>query len=561
VITFAGCVGALEAPLGPEEGAPNRPGSPGSAGSTVDGVNSGDGTSSAGPKSRDPNRPTLRRLNRTEYNNTVRDLLGTTLRPSDSFPTDDVGYGFDNIGDVLSLSPLQLELYQKAARDLSGQLFEQSSAGSAMRARVIACDPVKTGARACAEQSLSALVPRAFRRPVSSEELQRVVKLYAVGAGAADEFQRGMALALEGVLLSANFLFRVELDADPSSAVAHPLSDHELASRLSYFLWSSTPDEALMSAAKAGKLSDPSELRAQVDRMLKDPRSDALTKNFAGQWLLLGGLSEHQTDATKFPTVDAALRESMREESSRFFEAFLRADLPVQELVRADWTFVDARLAKHYGLPAPSAGFARTSVAATERRGILGHASFLTVTSHAATTSPVKRGKWVLERLLCSAPPDPPPGIPSVESVPMPGATLRARFEAHRSNPTCASCHSSMDPIGFSLEPFDAVGALRLKDDGGFAIDARGQLPSGKAFSGARELANIIADDPRFAHCLAEKLFTYALGRGTTRTDEPYLSAIDAELAADGSTLRKLIQLIVLSEPFRMRRGEAGGTP
>jgi hypothetical protein len=510
---------------------------------------------------KDPSRPTLRRLNRAEYDNTVHDLLGTTLSPSTSFPADDVGYGFDNIGDVLSLSPIQLELYQKAARDLGTQLFEQSPAGTAMRTRVLPCDPAKAGAGPCAEQTLRALVPRAFRRPAAADELKRLVDLYVLGAGSSNEFERGLKLALEGVLLSPHFLFRVELDPSPASLEVHPLGDYELAARLSYFLWSTTPDDTLLAAAQAGTLRDPAALAAQVERMREDPRSAALTRNFAGQWLLLDGLADHQTDAAKFPAYVPALRDSMREETTRFFDSFLHADLPVQDMLRADWTFVDAKLAKHYGLPAPASGFLRTSTSGSERRGILGQASFLTVTSHAATTSPVKRGKWVLERLLCAAPPDPPPGVPTIDQAPLPNSPLRVRLEAHRASPACASCHASMDPIGFSLEFFDAIGATRLKDDDGYAIDAAGKLPDGRLFSGAQELATIVANDPRFPLCLAEKMFVYALGRGVTSTDRPYLTDINQALSAQGSSLGKLIALIVQSEPFRSRRGDRGAVP
>lgn len=556
LFAVASCVGSVDAPpLGPSESSTHSPAAASDSPSLPGKMPSGLET----PVRPDPNRPTLRRLNRSEYDNTLRDLLGTTLQPSAGFPADDVGYGFDNVGDVLSLSPLQLELYQKAARAVIGQLFEQNATGEAMRARLIPCDPA--GARTCAETTIRGLLPRAFRRPVGSDELGRVLALYDLGASESKSFQRGMALALEGVLLSPHFLFRVERDPDPASPAVHPLSDHELATRLSYFLWSTAPDQTLRAAADAGKLQDPEELSAQVERMLQDPRSSALTRNFAGQWLLLGALSEHQADSTKYPRFDAALRDAMREETSRFFASFLASDLPVRDLARADWTYVDARLANLYGLPPPAQGFARVSTAATERRGLLGQASFLTVTSHAATTSPVKRGKFVLERLLCAAPPDPPPGIPPLDSVPMPGATLRERLEEHRKSPSCAGCHSSMDPIGFGLEPFDAIGGLRTKDDGGFAVDSAGELPDGRAFGGPRELAEIVAADPRFARCVAEKLWVYALGRGVAAGDQPYLDDIDQKLAARGGSPRALIELVVVSEPFRMRRGEPGAKP
>lgn len=562
VITLVGCIGTIDAPLGPQADVAVTPAGPGDGSPLPSSVDAPSATTPGGMAAKkDPSRPTLRRLNRAEYDNTVRDLFGVTQPLSATFPADDVGYGFDNIGAVLSLSPIQLELYQKAARDLGGQLFAQTPAGTTMRQRVIPCDPVKLGASACAEQTLNALAPRAFRRPVSADETTRLLALYSLGAGAEKDFARGLKLALEGVLLSPHFLFRVELDPSPTSLDVHPLGDYELATRLSYFLFRSTPDDALLALAKGGTLRDPTALRAQVERMLQDPRASALTEDFAGQWLLLDGLADHQTDAAKFPSYSPALRDSMRQETTRFFDTFLHAALPVQDMMRADYTFIDDKLAKHYGLPAPQSGFMRTSTAGTERRGILGQASFLTVTSHAATTSPVKRGKWVLERLLCAAPPDPPPGVPTIEETPIKDAPLRTRLEAHRKSPACSGCHSSMDPIGFSFESFDAIGATRSKDDEGFAVDAAGQLPDGRKFSGAQELASIIAADPRFPLCLAEKLFVYALGRGVTSTDRPYLSDIDQQLSAQGGSLSTLISLIVLSEPFRARRGDPGASP
>jgi len=641
------------------------------------------------PPAADPGRVTMHRLNRVEYNNTVRDLLGTSRTPADDFPADDRGYGFDNIADVLSISPLQAELYARAAEDLareamlvptpkttvrveaetlegqvgaaSGENWNLWSGGelpathefpstgqyriaarvwgdqagpdpvqmslvvggkiigtfdvpetsqnpvvveanadvnggtqvvsveflndyydpdlgedrnlhidwieiegplgvvgkNPLRERIVVCDPA-TGME-CVRTILEKFGERAFRRPLSAAEIDRLASIVALGEQNGQTVDTGIEIALRAILTSPHFLFRPELDPDPNAtAPAHPLNDFELASRLSYFIWSSMPDEELFAAAREGKLQDPAEIEAQVERMLDDPRAVALVDNFAGQWLYTRALDDHQPDYYAFPAWDPTLRESMREETRRFFREFLDSERPIHDMLTADFTYIDERLAQHYGLPSPGADFARVTVDDPNRRGLLAQGSVLTVTSYPTRTSPVKRGKWVMTQLLCTEPPAPPPGVEGLVTEEMPTGTIRQRLEKHRESPVCNSCHQEMDNLGFGLEQYDGIGAFRT-EDGGFPIDASGVLPGGKTFDGMQELSAIIAADPRFLHCVSEKMMTYALGRGHDPADEGHLSHVEAELRDRGESLRTLIKLVATSEPFRMRRGEAPG--
>jgi hypothetical protein len=377
-----------------------------------------------------------------------------------------------------------------------------------------------------------------------------------------DGVEEGLELAIRGILLSPHFIYRPELDDDPLSAQPRLLNDYELASRLSYFLWSSMPDQALFEAAAKSSLRGEAELRAQVDRMLNDPKAQALVDNFAGQWLRIRSLDDHVPDYASFPEWDEALRDAMGQEAKLFFDEFLRGNVSLDELLLTDFTFLNDRLAEHYGLPFDlGSQLERVNLGANDSRfGLLTLGSLLTVTSTPIRTSPVKRGVWILEQLLCSEPPPPPPGVEGLPEGEMSSGSLRDRLELHRADPTCASCHNLMDPLGLGLENYDAIGSFRTEDDG-FPVDASGQLIDGQAFSDAREMAALIQQDERFEHCIVEKLFTYALGRPVASTEQPFIEAIAEEFAQSGSELPELIKLIVTSEPFQTRRGTLEGSP
>jgi hypothetical protein len=412
---------------------------------------------------------------------------------------------------------------------------------------------------------LERLLPRAFRRPVAPSEVERFLAVAEVARGQGADVHRQLGAALHAVLLSSNFLFRVELD--PASGAGEPraLDDHELATRLSYFLWSSMPDEALFTAAERKRLTDEGELRGQVARMLADGKAVALVDDFAGQWLTTRELSHHTPDPRVFGSAwSAELATSMQKEVTVTLLEFLRTDRPVAALISSPRTHVDARLARHYGLKAPAGEGFQEVDGAGQRGGVLRLGATLTVTSSPVRTSPIERGKWVLESLLC-APPPPPPPVTALPDAPMSGMTLRQRLEAHRAAPTCRPCHELIDPLGFGLENYDAIGRWRVRD-GAAAVDPSGTLPDGRRFSGPQEMIALVAADPRFASCVARQVFTYALGRGPTDADGPVLEDIEARTAAAGGSLRALVAEVAASAAFRRRRPEgavalAGGAP
>jgi hypothetical protein len=496
----------------------------------------------------------MHRLNRTEYRNTTRDLLGTALDPAANFPADDVSFGFDNIAQVLTVSPLQFELYEQAAQELADEVLN-----TGIRNTIVSCDPVDAS---CRNDVFRELASRAWRRPASDEEVARLQTLVDVALGEGEGVDKGLQLAIEGILLSPHFIYRPELDDNPLSGEPRMLNDYELASRLSYFLWSSMPDEALFDAAAAGALQDDAELRAQVDRMLSDPKAQAMVDNFAGQWLRIRSLEDHVPDYASFPQWDDTLRDAMREETNLFFREFLVGDASMDEFLLSDFAFLNDRLAEHYGLALDlGAELERVTLDASDSRfGLLTLGSLLTVTSTPIRTSPVKRGVWILEQLLCSEPPPPPPGVEGLPDGDMSSGSLRDRLELHRADPTCASCHNLMDPLGLGLEHYDAIGQYRTEDDG-FPVDASGQLIEGQTFANAREMAALIQEDERFDLCVVEKLFTYALGRPVADTEHPFLESIADSFAQSGSELPELIKLMVTSEPFRTRRGTLEGSP
>jgi hypothetical protein len=637
----------------------------------------------------DPGVVTLRRLNRVEYENTVRDLVGIEFDAAALFPSDDVGYGFDNIGDVLSMSDVLLEKYvvaaERIARDAivvadpkhppehviaseriagSDGIEQHHGAWSLYRAGEIETevDVARAGdyvlrARAWAQQAgpdparlefklgskrvalldvlaqenasevyeapvtlaagkqrfsagfvndfyddskhdkhpldrnlyieqlsfagpVGASVPsdfqrrfvdaepqksalalsgdlaaRAWRRPVSQEEVARLLELAPPHASR----EEALRAVLEGLLASPQFLFRVEADvagAKPGSV--RDLNGYELATRLSYFLWSSMPDDELTSLAAGGVLNDDATLDAQVRRMLRDARASALTANFAGQWLQLRNLERASPDPTRFPDFDDELRAAMRAETEMLFDAVLRENRPLRELIDPDFTFVNEKLARHYGIDGVSGALMQRVPLSPDwrarRGGLLEQASMLVVTSNPTRTSPVKRGKWILENILGTPPPPPLPGVDSLDESAraVHAASLRERMAQHRGNPKCAVCHDRMDALGFALENFDAVGRWRENADG-FAVQAAGELADGTGFAGAGELEAMLANDTGVARCIAKKLATYALGRGLREADEPAIDDVLAHAPGHELTLGDLISGVVHMDAFRRR--------
>jgi hypothetical protein len=661
-----------------------------------------------------PGRPAVHRLNRAEYSNAIRDLLALDIQPGSSLPVDDSGYGFDNIGDVLSMSPALLERYMSVGRLISRlavgnvglkpsveefqarqnapgaggrernervsdelpfdsrggfsfryyfpvdaeytirvklnqgggadnrplevrlpvaaglrtmgvtflresakaevaipggrgtplpmqtggagrpmaeldlrldgaklQRFEVLERGAAppqitgvtiagpyhitgsgdtpSRTRIFVCRPTATPEEEpCAREILSTLARRAFRRPVTGADLQPLLAFYR-GGRAERDFEFGIEKALRALLVSPDFLFRVEQDpSGGATGAVHRISDWELASRLSFFLWSSIPDDQLLDLAEKGKLKDPVVLDQQMRRMLDDPRAESLVSNFAGQWLYTRSLAQQKPDPDAFPEFDESLRQSFERETELFFQNILREDRSLMELLDANYTFLNQRLAEHYGIPnIYGSQFRKVTLADANRGGLLGQGGILTVTSYPNRTSVVQRGKWILDNLLGSPPPPPPQGVPDLVAHAEDGRplTMREAMEKHRSNAICASCHARMDPIGFALENFDGVGKWR-ELDGGSPIDASGKLPGGARFEKPAGLKKLLATSyaDQFCTTVTEKLLTYALGRGLEYYDQPAVRSIMRQAARDNYRMSALIAAIVKSTPFQLRR-------
>ena len=667
-----------------------------------------------------PGRVTARRLNRAEYNNTVRDLLDVDLRPAHSFPVDDSGYGFDNNGDVLSISPLLMEKYVDAAdqlaraavwdrprfahptrfrtqavRDASNsaaigrvspftedgsirltyafpakgfyefafgatdrrqrseddgrylpdteppprlmtmlvdgrrlatkaveaaQYFDRSERvthlmepgesevwlgfvdldGRAMNPnteyatrklwvdyieingpfdaepmplpashrRIVTCRPDgEEPWRTCAEAIIGRLAHRAFRRPPTAAELEGLLQLAERCMRNGDSFEGMVQTVLQAMLVAPQFLFRIESDsgASPEDGMRW-IRGYELASRLSYFLWSSMPDDELLDAAGSGELDTAAGLRSQVHRMLADERSVALVENFAGQWLQLRNLARSEPDATHFPEFDADLRHAMLRETQLFVDSIVREDRSILEFLDSDFTYLNGRLAAHYGIDGiEGEEFRRVELTDERRGGLLGHSSVLTISSYPTRTSPVLRGLWVLDNILGQSPPPPPPDVPELEEQEGPiRGSLREQLEAHRSNEGCMSCHLVMDAIGFGLENYDAVGRWR-DTDRQVPVDASGTLPGNLSFDSPGELRRILLETEAdaFSRTLTKKLLTYALGRGVDRHDNPAVGGIQRKLEAANYRFSALVEGIVESVPFRMaaREGLSGLPP
>ncbi len=498
----------------------------------------------------------MRRLNQTEYWNTIRELLGPGATTTQVLPADDQVGGYDNNAQVLGIGPLLLEKYAMAAEELVASALAPTNAQG--RARLLTCDFSGANEEPCARQLLTSFGRRAWRRPLAPEDVSRLLALVKMSRSAGDPFEVALGVGLQAILTSPRFLFRVEVDPTPGKPSVHPLDDFELATRLSYFLWSTLPDEELLAAAEAGKLRQASELERQVRRMLADPRAQSLVDNFGGQWLRTRQLALAQPSPTQFPTyASRQLAQAMATETSMVFAELLQADRSILDLVDADFTYVNAPLAAHYGLPGSFDPSRFTRVAlppASKRRGILTHGSVLTLNATPTRNSTVKRGKWVLSQLLCEEPPPPPPTVPQLPSGPTTGS-LRERMEQHVSNPVCASCHQKMDPIGFALEHYDAIGAWRATD-GAYAIDARGTLPDGRSFDGALELASTLKQDPALPACVVRHVFTYALGRLPEGEDAAALEQLTQSFQSQGHRMRELLVQVALSPSFRMRRSQ-----
>jgi hypothetical protein len=522
-----------------------------------------------------------RRLSRSEYNNTIRDLTGLDLRPADAFPSDGSGgEGFDNTGDTLFVSPVLLEQYLLAATRvldvalpereemtndetrMTNENGERSSSPHSSfgfrhssLASQITLPHNDLSSQAAARQSLAAFARRAFRRPLADDELARLMTLFDRAQARGDDYLPSLKLALKAILISPHFLFLVE--PEPETEGVYPLGHHQLAARLSYFIWNTMPDDELAQLADEGKLHDEAVLRDQIRRMLADPKARGLADSFATQWLNIGALGHTvKPDAERFPEFDAQLAADMRAEAVGLLETILREDRSLLELVDADYAVLNDRLAAHYGLP-PVEGSEFRKVPLNDRRrgGVLGLGAVLTTTSLPLRTSPVLRGKWVLEEVLGASVPPPPPnaGVLPEDDRLHDGLTLRQRLEQHRTNPECAACHQRMDPLGFGLECFDATGRWR-HHNAGQPIDSSGTLPDGQTFNGPAELKQVLLTRRgEFLHNVTRKMLGYALGRGLSQFDDCVVRETVKSLEANDCRSSVLVEQIAMSYPFRHR--------
>ncbi|HEY2157481.1 MAG TPA: DUF1592 domain-containing protein [Isosphaeraceae bacterium] len=504
---------------------------------------------------KDPGPSLIQRLTRRQYNNTIRDLLDVHTNPADAFPTDGGGGGgFDNNASTLFVPPILMEKYLAAAVDVLDKAdprhWRAATPGGGLSK--------EDAARKCFES----FAPKAFRRPVSKEEIDRLMTLFRRADARGDSFDASVKLGLRAVLVSPHFLFLVERDGPTGEA--YRITDYELATRLSYFLWSSTPDGWLYELAAANKLHEPDVLEKQVERMLADPKARALATDFAAQWLRVDTLAlASEPDRGKFPSYTHELRDAMTGEPIALFHALLREDAPITDLIGADYTYLNETLAKHYGVEGvKGAEFRKVAMKDRARGGVLGMGAILTLTSYPQRTSPVLRGKWVLEEIL-GTPPPPPPSMVKVlppDDRPKDNQTFRQRLEAHRKDASCAGCHAKLDPIGFGLESFDPIGRLRT-EIGGAPVDAAGKLTTGESFTGPAELKKVLCESKRelFVKNVAGRMLSYALRRGLEYYDQKTVKGIAATLEEKGYKTRVLVAEIVKSYPFQYRRNEPVG--
>jgi hypothetical protein len=507
--------------------------------------------------SKDPGPFVIRRLTKVEYGNTLHDLLGVDSKIAHDLPDEVFGEGYLN-----TLSPLQSEQYLAIANEaLDRILGPKDAAPTKMQKRLLGKTP-GPGAdeRVAARKVAHSLARDAYRRPPSEAELNVLMRVFDLGRENKLAYPEALRLMLKAVLVSPQFLFITPATEADSERAIVPLDDFQLASRLSYLLWATMPDPELSALADRGKLHEPAVLKAQVKRLLEDPRSRALFDGFGAQWLGLGNLESKTFDTAKFPQMNGAMRLAMYDEARLFFESVVRENRSVISLVDSDYTFLNGTLATLYGLDKKVSGpqWRKVKLIDANRGGILGMPGILAVTSFPNRTSPVKRGVWVLEQVLGEQVPPPPPNVPALEKQDkhtVKNLTLRERTELHRKDPVCANCHKVLDPIGFGLENFDAIGRWRDQDDSGGPIDAAGELPGGKRFSSPKELKAIIAArEGDLARNLTEKLLAYALCRQLEGYDEIVVDHLVETIAKDGYRMQTLISEIVTSYPFTNRR-------
>jgi len=502
---------------------------------------------------RDPGKPTVRRLNRTEYDNSLRELTGLDLHLGDDFSPDASSYGFDNIGEALALSPVLVEQYHAAARKLLSELVDGKAKHPEAFQRVFFA---RGDGKDSARQIVERFATRAFRRPADPGFIDRLLGLYDKARTKGQGHEASIRPMLTAVLISPRFLLRLET-VRPDVKGPYPVDDYDLATRLSYFLWSAPPDGELLALAAKNALGTPEMLETQTRRMLADPRSQALVDNFMGQWLQLRGLSTHLPDAKKFPQFTDSLRGAMRKELALFLGEIVRKDRPLTEVVDADYTYVNEELARHYGIDGiQGPEMRRVTLKDRRRGGVITSAAVLMLQSDPERNNVPRRGNYIAASILGTPPPPPPPDIPALEESKKAGKelTLRQLLDLHRSKPECFTCHSRIDPLGFSLENFDAIGRWR-DTEAGAPVDASGVLPDGKTFSGPVELKQIlISRKDEFAKTLTTNLLIYALGRGLRREDDCVIQAAQAAAAKQDYRFSSLVVTVVRSFPFRNRR-------
>lgn len=493
------------------------------------------------------------RLNRREYANTLHDLLGVEPSVADSLPLDAGKGGFDNNASALGITPELAERYLAIAEEAVPAAFVADPT------RFIACEPASEAFDdPCVQSTLVAFSERAWRRTLDDDLRGELERLWTSAATSTEAFQDAVVLVFEGVLISPAFLYRGTLREAVADDV-EPLDQFDVASRLSYFVWSTMPDDALLDRARTGGLADAAVLRDEVKRMLLDPRSSQFISAFTRQWLDIGGLHTKVFDPVQFPTVDGDLLARMQAESAALVEHVIRNGLPASELLTAQYSFLDGPLATHYGIPGPTGDeLVQTPTPPDQRRGMVTHAAVLAASAHPDRTSIPARGMWVMNNLLCLPPPPPPPAdvdMSGFEDDDAEPTTQRERLEQHRVNPTCAGCHTTMDNLGFGLENFDAVGTWR-DDENGIAVDSSGVLPDGRPFSSAMELADLLATDPLYTQCIAQNLLSYGLGRMPTIDDDCALERVLLDAGAADATIVDIVLEIVASETFRYQGPE-----
>jgi hypothetical protein len=521
----------------------------------------------------DPGRAPLRRLSRAEYNRTLRHLLGVDADVADlvGIPDEAVGSGFANLAETLDLPPALMDKYFAAADKALDSIFNppKYDANAVKKARAVydKLIEVKPGKdlpeRDAARKFVERFVRRAYRRPVRGEEVDRLMKLYDRAVSRGGQFDDGVRLVLKGVLVSPHFLFRIEQDRAPQgSAKAYRVDDHELAVRLSYFLWSSMPDDELFKLADDGRLSDPAVLEKQVRRMLGDPKARAFTEEFGARWLQINKLADARPSTEFFPTFTPKMRQALYDETATFFDKLREEDRSLLELLDADYTYANEDLAKHYGLPElKGPELRRVALRPQDHRGgLLGMGSVLALTSHTSRTSPTLRGKYVLEVIFGTPPPPPPPDAGMLKEEPKGKETksFREQLAQHAARPTCAACHKKIDPLGFGLENYDAVGRWR-DDSGGKPLDTTGLFPGGAKFNGPGELKKVLLSrKEEFLHNVVSRALTYALGRELQDEDEPAVNDVMTALAKGDNRFSALILGVVRSYPFQYRRNAEG---